>query len=590
MQDQAMTGDVHKLLADPTLVAAVLSGERWPRSSLLSETPIPDAWMGLLAKPDGRRRFVPAGESPRAQSGDRLLLVRNRPITVPLRIEQARAACGGDVSVECELLVRWEARESELAALLRRISEMEPPRLTLARLAELVFEGGGEAALRELVRRYPAAELVHGDLREPVTGLLCERLKRFAFESGLLTERVAALRCTSRSLAEKEALERETESRLNRIRARERVEQAAATAARRRLDEMRGLIEKLRDAAAADSGCRWHDLLGVLSPAERGRLLENLWRITPDRHRTTAIVAVAGLECLWLDPRQPGQVTGRRTLPADLGGLRSARFSEPRDWLLIGGATGVWALNSRDGEIVRRFSVPLPATPQTGFNAAAIAGERLIATHSQLGCWSWPLSSSGEPRCLLEPRSGRPRAIRGAAALSDGRVVFAADDRVLVWDGSESPPRELTAVGEVIHALDVLDGELFLGTENGRLLRLRVSQPEDCWVPYRAPGVLESVRVRRWDDLVEVVIPAGALGVLAVFEQENVVSRLVESAVPVRCVWAADDLIVALSELRDRLIVLGPESPDRTGQVVPLARPLGRPIQDVCLVTQEADS
>lgn len=577
-----MTRYAVEALADPTLVAILLRGEEWPHS-LLSETPVPDTWMALLAKPDGRRWLVPAGEVPRAHAGDRLLLVRNRPITVPVALAGARAACGSDISAESELLVRWEERDADLAALMHSV--MTPPRLTLARLAELVRAGGAEAALRELIRQHPAAELVHGDLRAPFAALLRERLKRFAFETGLLVDRVATLRCTSRDLAEKEALERETQARMNRIRSRELVEQAAATAARRRLDQTRELLEKLRAPAAADSGHRWHELLRALSPTERGQVLENLWRITPDRHRTTAIVAVAGHECLWLDPRQPGQVLRRQTLPADFGGLRSARFCEPPGWLLIGAATGLWALRARDGEVVRRFAVPSAATPRTGFNAATIVGGRLTATHSQLGCWSWPVDGPGGPRCLLEPRSGAPRAIRGATSTGDGRALFVADDRVLMWDGSDSPPRELTAVGEVIHAVDVLDDELFLGTESGRLLRLRLSQPEDCWIPYRAGGALESVCARRWDDLVEVVIPGGPLGVLAVYERENVVSRLVECAAPVRRVWASDDLLVALSELRDRLVVLSAESTEHTGCEVPLARTLGEPIQDVCLVT-----
>jgi hypothetical protein len=582
-----MFNDALEQLADPTLVAVVVRGEQWPRS-LLSDTPIPDTWMALLAKPDGRRWLVPAGEGPRAQSGDRLLLVRNRPITIPLTLDDARAACGSDLSVVCELLVRWQARENDLAALMR--SMMTPPRLTLTRLAELVGEGGADAALRELVRQHPAAELVHGDLRAPLTDALRERLKRLSFETGLLLDRVATLRCTSRVLTEKETLERETQSRMDRIRSRERVEQAAATAARRRLGEMRELLDKLHGAAAADSGYRWHELLRALSPAERGRLLENLWRITPDRHRTTAIVAVAAHECVWLDPHRPEQVLRRRTLPPDLGGLRSARFCEPPGWLLIGAATGVWTLSAGDGEVLQRFAVPSATTPRTGFNAATIVANRLVATHSQLGCWCWSLDGSGQPRCLLEPLSGAPSAIRGVTATPDGRAIFVADDRVLVWGVSEAPPRELTAVGEVIHAVDLLDDELFLGTDSGRLLRLRLSQPEDCWVPYRATGALESVRARRWDDLVEVVIPGGPLGVLAVYERENVVSRLVECAASVRRVWAADDLVVALSELRDRLVVLSAESTEHAGRDVPLAHMLGGSVQDVCLVTQEAGS
>ena len=62
----AVSREPLKELTDPTLVAVCVAGDVWPRG-LLSENPIPDNWMGLVIKPDGRRRYVPAGENPRAE-------------------------------------------------------------------------------------------------------------------------------------------------------------------------------------------------------------------------------------------------------------------------------------------------------------------------------------------------------------------------------------------------------------------------------------------------------------------------------------------------------------------------------------------
>lgn len=580
-----MSEDALKKLNDPQIIGLRCKGSAW-RRALLSETPIPDAWMGLVVRPDGRRRFVPAGEDPRPEADDILVLVRNRAITLPLHIKQAPTASEHAVDGVVEVLLRVAPRDDELAAFHRGL--LTESDLTLRRLADAVEQSGGSLAVRGFAGGQPAEKLVREDLRAGLLAHLQAELRRFLFVNGLVLERLGKVEFSSRSLNEQEALDREAARRVKELEARDLVERAALAATRRRLADLSEIFAKLRGAAEAGGLVQWHELLGALSPTERGRLLETLWRVTPDRHRTTAIVAVAGRECLWLAPS--GQGLSRCTLPADLGGLRSARFCEAHNKVLIGAATGVWVLNPRDGAVVQRFSVPFTAAPQTGFNSAAIVGERLIATHSQLGCWSWSASGSGQPRCLLEPRSGRPSAIRSAAATSDGRVVFAADDRVLAWDGSESPPHELTAVDEVIQVLDVLENELFLGTKGGRLLRLKLSQPEDCWVLYRAAGALETVRARRWDDLVEVVIPGGSQGVLAVYERENVISQLVESAVPVRRAWASDDLVVALSELRDRLVILRAESSGRTGQEMPLARTLGGSIQDVCLVTQEAST
>src|SRR5512140_3289705 len=115
-----MVRDVLKALQEPERVALRCSGDGWPRS-LLCGTPIPDAWMGLVIKPDGRRRLVPAGEDPRPEHDDTLVLVRNRAITVPLGVDEILSADGHAVSGTVELLLRWAARDDDLGALHRNL-------------------------------------------------------------------------------------------------------------------------------------------------------------------------------------------------------------------------------------------------------------------------------------------------------------------------------------------------------------------------------------------------------------------------------------------------------------------------------------
>src|SRR5262245_55112054 len=119
-----MARDVLQRLADPTIVAFSLPGGAWPRS-LLSSTLIPDAWMGLVEKRDGRRWFVPAGEQPRLEDADTLILVRNRPITVPVELSGVESADGNHVDAHGEMLVRWPARDDDLAALNRALLASE---------------------------------------------------------------------------------------------------------------------------------------------------------------------------------------------------------------------------------------------------------------------------------------------------------------------------------------------------------------------------------------------------------------------------------------------------------------------------------
>lgn len=616
-----MSQDVLKRLADPTVVAVAVRGPDWPRP-LLSDVPIPDAWMGLVESPDGRRRFVPAGQDPRPEREDRLTLVRNRAVSVPLVVKAVAASCGSEVDAECELLIRWDAREVDLAAL--REALLPSGSLSLSRLASAVVDGGGRVALTKFVSGRTAESLLRDDLRDELRDALSDALQRFCFECGCRVERVARLICRSESYQRRQAAAREAAQRVEQIRAREAVEAAAREAALRRLDEMSALLEKLKAASPGDSSMRWHELLPALTPAERGRLLENLWRITPNRVVARGLVVAAGDECAWLDPADPDRIVRRRVLPGELGGVRSVQYCPRRDWLLVGAAAGVWAVHASDGEVVGQFAVPGAGQPRTGFNAAAIVGDRVFATHSQLGCWSWPLHGGGEATQVFGRRAdepagatsvpgalpslptvgrhsvehsmsspatprggGAPRSVRAVTALADGRAAFAADDRVYVSDGGV--PVEIGRYGDVVHALAADGDDVYIGTESGRVLRVSLGQPEDTWVPFRRSGPVESIVVRRWNDLVELVVPAGPLGICAVYEQEGVVSPLMESALPIRRAWACDDLVVGLSERRDRLVVLAAGHPARGGVDVPIARLLASSVQDVCIVTGAAE-
>jgi hypothetical protein len=562
-----MSRDILERLKDAAVVALRIDGDDWPRS-LLSSTLIPDAWMGLVERRDGTRRFVPAGEDPRPEGADKLLLARCRAITVPVDIEDDPAACGNLVSGVCEVLVRWEPRDVELAALGRTL--LAKGDLTLEKLARAFVDGGGRAALRRFIGAQPAATLVREDLRP---GLL-----------EALLERVAKLELSSDTLRVQEARRRAAAERLERIEARGVVEQAALAATKRRLDHLSDVLGKLESIAAGDQKMHWHDLLPTLSPADRGRLLENLWRITPDRHVADAIVVVAGNGCLWFDPAEPERIARRITLPNELGGLRSVTFSPQKRWLLVGAAGGVWALDADAGAVAAKFAVPDITPPRTGFNAAVIAGERLFATSSQLGCWSWSVADPSDARGVLVPEGGVPRRVRAVVATDDARVLFGADETVHVCDAETGEAGPLGNPGGVIQCLTLLEEQVYAGTADGRLFRGNVGRPGEWTLVHQSLGPIESVAGRRWSDLVELVVPAGARGICGIYAEQGIVTYLLESATPIRRAWACDDVVVGLNDLRDRLVVMNANLPERTGREACIARLTSQTIQDACIV------
>ncbi len=484
--------------------------------------------------------------------------------------------------------VSWEPHEHNLGALLKWLAG--EPELRVDRLARAIAEGGAARALRDFIRAHEAAALCDTDWTVAVAQALAVGLKRLVFDSGLTIDRVTGLAFTSETLARQDRLKRETAQRVERIRAREQVEEAAAAAAHKRLDDLGGLLEKLKGAAADDTDLRWHDLLPSLTPGERTRLLENLWRITPDQCIADQIVAVAGHECLWLEPTNPAELGRRVRLADDLGPLRSIRHDADERRLLIGAALGVWVLDADDGGVVECYRAACDKQPRTGFNAAGVVGQLLFATHSELGCWMWPVDEPRGGTALLVPANGVPGAIRALVATNDGRVAFSADAGVHLY----TPQTEMTDVlgpfGGTIQSLAVLGTQLYAGTTDGHVLRVDLEPiGGTCVTVHRTFTSIESIHARRWNDLVEVVIPAGDLGVCGVFGEEAAVTRLLDAPMSIRRAWACDDLIVALSERRDRLLVLHAALPGRHVREAPVSRLVGHSIQDACLVTRDVE-
>jgi|GEM_PF-1312788 len=581
-----MSRDPRSRLADASLVAIRADGEDWPHGRM-KQTPIPESWRALVETRGGTRRMVRAGEDPNPGRDDRLLLVRTRPVSIMLTIADAVSADDDGVRGTCELLVGWPARDDDLAALRKTL--MTSTELSLERLSREFDKAGAGAALRAFIRERRTEKLLREDQRAGLLDYLKKNLARFCFDAGVELQRVARLDLTSKTFEHSERLRREARGKLERIKSREALEAAAAAATERRLGYLGDVLAKLKSASTGDENMRWSDLLPALNPTERGKLLGNLWRITPNASAATAIVAVSGNECVWLNPTRPKSIDRRVSVPDDLGGLRSIRCASESGRLLVGAATGIWSLDADSGEVIQKYEVPEAGPQRTGFNAAAVVGDRLYATHSKLGCWSWANEDASGATAILQPAGGVPKAVRAVAALGDGRIVFSTDDCVQIYDHASAALSVLNAADDIIHCLAANDGKLYVGTADGKLLRCEIDYPDHWTVVQRAIGAIESVCLRRWTDLDEVILPAGSQGVNGVYGDDKIVARLMECDTPIRRAWASDDCVVGLSEGRDRLVVMHSSSSDRSSVEVPLARMTGDSIQDVCIVVKADD-
>lgn len=581
-----MADDIREKLGRDDLVALKLRASDWPRH-LLSATLIPDAWMGLKLAADGRRAFVPAGEAPQLDRDDVLLLVRSRALTIPLEFDHVQARDRHTLRGRVELLLRWEPRETELAALAESlVAERD---LTLPRLADALHAADAVAALRRFVAESDAEPLVAGARRDAALEHLRAALERFCFRTGATIERLGHCAFDSESLRHARLLAERAEQRVAAIEARRMVEQAAAEATRQRLDHLGDLLAKLRASATNDSQ-DWHDLLPALAPPERGKLLENLWRLTPNETIAAAIAVVAGNSLALLDPQSAAQLTHRVEIPDELGPLRSVTYDAAHAQLLLGAARGVWVV-SPAGELVQRLAISAELdTPRTGFNSAARTGDTVFATHSQLGVWRWKLGehcAAPQTTQLLSTPEGT-RAVRAATVDDSGALWFAIDGSIWTLAPDDAAPREFAiGVNTICHVCPHRDA-LFVSTTVGELFRVQRTQPDDWWLLHRTADVLERFAIRQWRDLCEVLTPALSGGVQAIYDEQQVAARVIEHPTAVRRIWACDDAIVGLSKLRDRLLIS--TTAGGVTNDVPIARLLHQSVADATIVTSQSNS
>jgi len=271
--------------------------------------------------------------------------------------------------------------------------------------------------------------------------------------------------------------------------------------------------------------------------------------------------------------------------------LRSVHYDRPSDTLLVGAAIGVWLLDAGSGEVRRALRVPDPPRVRTGFNAAVRVGPYVVATHSQLGCWWWLAETDGEPYTVQPAPAGPLVGIRSVQPLDDEHFVFASGSAVLRVHTDWPTPRLVTRVGSTVRSLTVHADRAYIGTEDGRVLVVDPLADEATAEPLHAAGEpLESVVVRRWFDVTELLLPAASAGVIAVYPEHGLTSRMIETTSPVRRVRAADDCIVALTRGYDRLAVRTTATPDRQAISVPLAAMTAALVQDMTLVVQQADT
>jgi hypothetical protein len=257
--------------------------------------------------------------------------------------------------------------------------------------------------------------------------------------------------------------------------------------------------------------------------------------------------------------------------------------------LLLGAATGVyrWPIDRTEPDLT--LLVEAAPAVRGGFNAATMVGDRVFASHSELGLHEWNVEEPTVARALFEPMTRAADVVRGVQFF-DGNLYCSIDDRVIRWpaDGvGDSPSHVYAGSMTTITALCPTSQGLFAGNGDGDVLHWpagREAKPDRLHTGLQRAA--ESVWVLKSHGVVRLVYTDTSLHVHARVLGDDYSCRYEAGGQTLRRVEVAPDMLVATNDLRDRLICWAPGQPGRAMATVGVSRLCGHSIQDVCLVPQ----
>lgn len=579
--------DPHQFFHWPSAVAALAAPAEL--FSLLRRTfDLPAAWAGLVRRTAGDSEVVPPGGLVRREDADDILLVRTTPFEVEIDEPDVVTRDHFQCRVNTQLTVRLLPERGEMLSLLKTIIGSGRA-ATIATIARYL-QPSVRQVLVDLAAKSDAEALVDGSGATAAGEALIAALRGPCFAGGMTLEGAPVTRFDSPMYVEVRRAREQAERQASEQEAAQRLRDAVARAQREHLDHLTGLLTRLREMATASPGTSIGDLIRTFDEHQRGEIYEALFAQLPVGPPTRWVAVVTDDELLLFDPKDLNRPQLRvRAGSGAAGKVRSVRFrnsDEDGAELWLGAATGVYRL--RVGQMQPDTTLLTPPGPPVrgGFNSVAVAGRCVFASHSELGVFAWLPDESAIGRPCLESMTHAARAVRGIAFLA-GDLYCAVDDRVVRWHADDTtctPTRIYAGSHSEIRALHPLPTGLLAGNRDGDVLRWT----DDATAP---PQRLHTGR----GEPAEAVIAVESGGVPRVLFTDNgpyvfarvlddTFTRRYEAAVPkLRRVAAAPDAIVALSELRDRIVFWDTTQPD-AATVVNIGALCGETVQDVCLV------
>ncbi len=550
---------------------------------------LPIQWAALISRTTGDHEVVRSGGSVSSDEAQAVMFVRVTPVDISFVAENLSSQDGFACKAEVKTRLAIIPERGEMLSFQQHL--LGSRRVAQAEGLASYLQPSLHAGLAKLAAEQDAAALVDARTNDAISNALADAVEPACFAAGLVLERRPTARFESSALRQVQQVQQTAAARRVEHEAARQLDEALQTAWAEHVDQLASLLTRLNELAAASPEVKLPDLLRTFSERQRGQLYEALFATEEPTTRTRWLVVAAAEELLFFDPQALDSPNRRLKIDGPTGQARSVRCATVPDQgavLLVGAATGVylWPIDRSTPETT--FLVSDGPRVRGGFNAAVLVGERLFATHSELGIHEWDLG---------EPTSGQPRfasMTAGAKAVRDveffdGDLYCSIDDRVIRWpvdDATDRPTHIYTGSAALITALCPTADGLFAGNSDGDILHWaggRDTEPEVlCRGQKRAAEslwLLASHGVRR------LIFTDTSHRVHAKVLGDSFECNYEAGGQTLRRVDVAPDLLVATTELRDRLICWKPGHPDKPYATIALASLTGRSVQDVCLVS-----
>ncbi|GJM26703.1 MAG: hypothetical protein DHS20C16_31180 [Phycisphaerae bacterium] len=585
--------DIQKWLSNPSSVAVSIPAEAifgvFKRSFDL-----PAGFAAKSVSRDDVHRMHRPGQVIEGSDLSELLIFRSQPIDLSFEMQKLPAGdnylC--DVSVQAQVTLVPERadldsfRDRVIAS--RTDADVESVRSCL--------RPSIEKGMLAFVASQNSGELVGGKCGSAALDAVKESVAEVCFASGLTIDSIREVRFTSEGHARTRAAEEQAARRLHEHTAQGELREAISTAQNQKLDHLQTMLSKLKELADESPHAAMSDLMKAFSESQRGQLYQALFESRATQPVTADVVALTGNEVLQFDVKRLADPPKRIPVSGAAGRMRSVQFasSSSAATLWIGASNGIYELDIESGAIINTFVYRCAEAPRGGFNAVAVSDQWVVGTHSELGVIAWPRHQGGDAAdspnsnvtVLFEDKTSQAKAVR-CATFAAGRFWCSVDDSILSVseDDLKSNDVSLSAAGDTITALSVEGDDIFAGTVDGDVLHWAGLASES---PHRIHAgsrrAVESIASITDGDVARLFYTDTSLAVYSQVLGDSFVCRYEAGGQTIRRAECASDMIVAINDARDRIVVWNANQPKHPAQTISIAQLTGHSTQDVCLI------